>query len=165
MAEMLKEGTMKPQQWNGRSDLADLAKPFCVAYPQGLMAIVYGGAAIAVIVITLIWSWILSIFCIMCIGVGCLVRPFRRILFGRELSTLVFLLLATFSIFRIFISDEPWDTKPHCEDDVPAWNGGGRRDPGGEKVAYAMMFVLFAAAAAMPWLPAGNRYYRDRMAR
>jgi len=153
---------MKFVRWNGRSDAAGLEKPYCVACPQALMAIVYGGVAIVLISIALMEndSRTLSAIGIVCVAVGCLLRPFRRISFGRELSTLVFLLFATFSIYRICMSDEPWDTMPHCEDDMPAWNAGGRRDPGGEKVAFSMLFVLFAAAAAMPWLPLGNRYYR-----
>ncbi len=159
---MLKTLITKFLRWNGRSDSADLVKPYCIACPQALMAIVYGAVAVGAVLFALIWngSWALVVCCVVCIGAFCLLRPFRRITLGRELSTLVFLALSTFSIYRVCISDEPWDTTPHCEDDVPAWNGGGRKDPGGEKVAFSMLFVMFATAAAMPWLPAGNRYYR-----
>jgi len=49
---------------------------------------------------------------------------------------------------------------PQREEDVPAWDGGDRRDPGGEKVVYSMLALMFGALAAMPWLPPGKRYCR-----
>lgn len=49
---------------------------------------------------------------------------------------------------------------PQREEDVPAWDGGDRRDSGGEKVIYSMLALMFGALMVMPWLPPGKRYQR-----
>jgi len=107
---MLMTIAMKFRRWNGNTDSVDLMKPYCVACPQAVMGVAYGGVVVASVLNALVWngSWMLSVICIACIVVGCMVRLFRRVTFGREMSTLVFLLLSAFSIYRIYISDEPW---------------------------------------------------------
>lgn len=127
------------------------------------MALVWALLGLGILLIGVLGyiHWVVAVILSSQICLGCVVKRFRRVTFGRKVTTIAFALLAVYSIYRIHISDEPWDTTPKCEEDIPAWNGGGRRDPGGEKVAYSLLFLIFASLAGMPWLPSGNRYYQE----
>lgn len=133
-----------------------LAKPYCVKCPQAIMALVLIAAQGALFCTLPTLVGLLS-SALVCLAV--ITRVGRRIVFGREFSTLLFFCLVIACVIGIFKSDEPWCTVPVCKEEVPIWNGCWRRDPGGEKVIYLIYASMFAAFAVMPWLPSGSRYY------
>lgn len=107
-----------------------------------------------------LWTVACAFALIGLIVVGYKSKRGRRVLLGREVTTLVFASLAVIFIWRICNSKESWYTVPTSEEEVPVWNGSWRRDPGGEKVVFSMLATMFLGVAALPWLPSGNRYYR-----